>query len=89
MNAQQYVPGSMYDEYWRFAAQRQAVYERRLEGQPPPGLIIQCYRMAIYQCVPGLGSRKSISHPKCHLLGKSTDRRRSVSYPTIQMVQPS
>lgn len=26
----------VYDLYWRFAAERQAIYFRRLEGQPPP-----------------------------------------------------
>jgi hypothetical protein len=26
----------VYDSYWRFAAQRQAIFFRRLEGMPPP-----------------------------------------------------
>lgn len=29
-------PSAVYDSYWKFAAERQAVFFRRLEGQPPP-----------------------------------------------------
>ncbi|MGW8375660.1 nucleotide kinase domain-containing protein [Streptomyces sp. ODS28] len=29
-------PTAVFDTYWRFAAERQAVYERRLAGAPPP-----------------------------------------------------
>lgn len=29
-------PSAVFDTYWRFAAERQAVYFRRLRGEPPP-----------------------------------------------------
>lgn len=29
-------PSAVYDSYWKLAAERQAVFFRRLEGQPPP-----------------------------------------------------
>jgi len=29
-------PSPVFESYWRFAAERQAMYERRLSGEPPP-----------------------------------------------------
>jgi hypothetical protein len=30
------IPTPVFDSYWRFAAERQAILERRLRGEPPP-----------------------------------------------------
>jgi NTP pyrophosphatase (non-canonical NTP hydrolase) len=35
-SADRLKPSAVYDSYWRFAAERQAVFFRRLEGLPPP-----------------------------------------------------
>ena len=32
----QFQPSPVFDTYWRFAARRQAMYEARVTGQPPP-----------------------------------------------------
>ena len=36
VGGRQFHPSPVFDTYWRFAARRQAMYEARVTGQPPP-----------------------------------------------------
>jgi hypothetical protein len=52
-------PSKVFDTYWRFAAERQEIFFRRIAGASPPWTADPTPRVQIYECIPCLGSGES------------------------------
>ena len=75
-------PTAVYDTYWRFAAERQRVFFRRLERVPPPWTEDPILLgLQVHERLPGIRQGEPVSDPAGDLPGgpARTTRRRSFS----------
>ena len=56
-------PTPVYNTYWRFAAERQAVFFRRFERRPPPWTHDPVLRAQVHQRLPGVRPRQPVPDP--------------------------
>jgi hypothetical protein len=74
MKWQDWTPTPVFDSFWRFAAERHAIYLQRVAGEPPPWTndpILRCYRFTnVYRAADRV-SQQLISQVQYDAVGRS------------------